>query len=575
MRYDSTIRAFQGTLSNFSFKTEALFPEEFAIKRFQKKFQVPDRSILLALKEQCWENWISYDLNLRRITTRDFLPFPALYRARLELHKLLSNFKYGDVDFPKGSEFSPTFGHNSIEARLCKSKWTCTHDNFEEFSKTVFSHVSLKRAFRQRYHKWFQSHRFNVSQRQADNLIYFRFLDLMKDHRKATFMAFQWKLSRIVEFTQGSRFSSVPKNNETRRPINIEPFGNIIVQRRIGNGLRAILKNRLNIDLDTLSKDHRLRICESKWATIDLKNASDSISLALCEFLLPKAFYSMLLKSRSALILGPDRDYHLIEKVSSMGNGFTFELMTLILTAIAHQLDPNSSVFGDDIIISNYKADELVSILEGIGFAVNTEKSFIFSKFRESCGGNYHDDYGYIESYDFKYPTSLHDCIVIYNKCLRLSRKSGDFEKLLRALSRHIPKALHGSVESDFFERRIDPTMSGMIPPEFSNFFRSHSFEKLSRRNDHLMKRKLEDFCSRYHYTREEVKFFYGVSHIEKLRSPTLRVLTPRLHYGKYAMYLHAGRRAKDTVSGRGTWVRCLYVSIAGANSRWSHSHLR
>lgn len=570
----STIRAFQGTLSNFVFKDVSTFPEAFAVKRFLKKFQVPDRKIDSALKAKGWNDWISYDLNLRRIQPRDFMKFPPLYRARLEIHDLLRNFRYGDVDFPKGSEVSPTFGHNSIEARLCKSKWTCTYDNFTEFAKVVYNHVSLKRAFRQRYYKWFRNQKFNISKKQADVYVYNECVKQFKDHRKATFEAFEWKLSRIVTLVQGSRFSTVPKNNEMRRPINVEPFGNIIVQRRIGNGLRSVLKNRLNIDLDTLSQTHRRKICESSVATIDLKNASDSISLTLCEFLLPKAFYSVLLNARSPWILGPDKGYYPIEKISSMGNGFTFELMTLILTVLARQFDNQASVFGDDIIIDNQHAESLITLLEGVGFQVNKEKSFISSPFRESCGGNYHDDFGYIESYDFKYPESIHDCIVIYNKTLRLSVKYDNFWRLRTALHRHIPKALHGIVEFDFFSREIEPTMSGMIPPEFCNFFRSHVFDDLRRSHDHRMRDKLEALTRRYHYKSEDVKFFWAFNHIEKLRTPTLSHLVPRLHYGKYAMYLHAGRRTKDPVSGRGTWTRCLMVSIAGSNSRWTNSHL-
>ena len=54
----STIRAFQGTLSNFVFKGEPTFPEAFAVKRFLKKFQVPDRKIDSALKAKGWDDWI-------------------------------------------------------------------------------------------------------------------------------------------------------------------------------------------------------------------------------------------------------------------------------------------------------------------------------------------------------------------------------------------------------------------------------------------------------------------------------------------------------------------------------------
>ena len=72
--------------------------------------------------------------------------------------------------------------------------------------------------------------------------------------------------------------------------------------------------------------------------------------------------------------------------VSSMGNGFTFELMSLILLGVTRFYSANSSVFGDDIIVPLDVAPEVVEAITGLGFLVNKRKSFFDGITRESCG---------------------------------------------------------------------------------------------------------------------------------------------------------------------------------------------
>jgi hypothetical protein len=48
-------------------------------------------------------------------------------------------------------------------------------------------------------------------------------------------------------------------------------------------------------------------------------------------------------------------------------------------------------VYGDDIIIPVNYTDAVVDTLESYGLKVNIDKSFRFSQFRESCGGDFYD----------------------------------------------------------------------------------------------------------------------------------------------------------------------------------------
>jgi hypothetical protein len=76
--------------------------------------------------------------------------------------------------------------------------------------------------------------------------------------------------------------------------------------------------------------------------------------------------------------------YH---KFSSMGNGCTFGLESLIFAAAARAVGSRDfCVYGDDIIIETELYEPLVTLLSALGFTTNSEKSFNQGPFRESCG---------------------------------------------------------------------------------------------------------------------------------------------------------------------------------------------
>jgi hypothetical protein len=394
---------------------------------------------------------------------------------------------------------------------------------------------------------------------------------LYKKYRNSdrlAFKIFQWKLERILVFVHGSRFSSVPKDVTKNRPINVEPFGNLVVQRTIGNGIRKIIKDRFKLDLDNLATIHRYRIRDvDKIATIDLKNCSDAITMSLCNFLLPPHLLRLIVQSRSAMVYGADDNYHVIRKVSSMGNGFTFELMTLILLSLARSMDSSASVFGDDIIIKTELSGDLIHHLESVGFTVNQEKSFTSGPFRESCGANYHQDYGYIESYDFLYPESIGDCVVIFNKAVRLGLIYPSFKSLSDTLLRVIPHVLHGGTDDKFLALKaldlIPATHDEALA--FPSFFvtpRSYSKRRIPR--------KVDERLREMNYNPAEFRLVPGFEFKSKLRSPTVKHLHVHAHWAKVLMYLASGRRAKDVISDKGKWAKIWFV-----NSGSQHFRLR
>lgn len=536
MDIQGTISAYQSILANWDFKEPQSFSENFAITRYQKKMQKPDPTAASALADSCFNEFVDFDAGLPDSIIH---PSGEWYRARLLLHSWIrGDWRRSPLDFPTGSSFLPTRGANSIESRLSRGRWTCTPENFIEFSRLVYNHKALKRAFRRRYTRWYRDQGFGESMKLSDRILWSRLGCKTK--------VFQWKLERVVTFVRGSRFSTVPKNNDARRPINLEPLGNILVQRQQGVFLRDCLRRSLGIDLTELQHVHRRRISSLKNATIDLKNASDSVSLALCSFLLPSWFFRDLLSSRSPMLYGLDGDYHIPRKISSMGNGFTFELMTVILTAVCRTLDPQASVYGDDIIIDATAAPRLIELLNEVGFVVNRDKSFIKGKFRESCGGNFHEDEGYIPSFDFEFPETIADCALIYNKCAILAERYPAFEELRVQLERRTPNALRG----------------GPLPSELKAAYESFTWDSKAdlpiffaidgkRRHN----RKTDVTAKALQLPRNSVYVVPVLKYLPDVISKTPDHLNAKWHWAKYEMYLHAGRRCDDIRTGGGRWV--------------------
>nr|WKV33425.1 MAG: RNA-dependent RNA polymerase [Riboviria sp.] len=199
-----------------------------------------------------------------------------------------------------------------------------------------------------------------------------------------------------LEVVDGNKVTTVPKNAKTDRVIAIEPDWNMFCQRGIGTMIRHRLQTRLGLLCKTAQEENKALALEGsltgEFATIDLRSASDSVSLALCELLLPPDWYRAMLLTRSESGLVGDKVVT-YEKISSMGNGFTFELETLLFWGITKAVCGRGriAVYGDDIICPAMFGEQVVSALVHCGFEVNTKKTFLSGPFRESCGGHYHN----------------------------------------------------------------------------------------------------------------------------------------------------------------------------------------
>lgn len=192
----------------------------------------------------------------------------------------------------------------------------------------------------------------------------------------------------------GSRFASVPKTFLVDRGIEINPLINAFFQRGIGLWIRKRLRC-YGIDLTDQSANQRLARIGSllnDLATIDLSMASDTIAYALVLDLLPPDWFNLLDAFRVGRIQMPDGSWVIQEKFSAMGNGFTFELESLIFYALLVSTcgpDEIVSVYGDDLICPSHRFGQVTDNLKLLGFIPNIAKSFGSGPFRESCGKDY------------------------------------------------------------------------------------------------------------------------------------------------------------------------------------------
>ena len=206
------------------------------------------------------------------------------------------------------------------------------------------------------------------------------------------------QVEELFEVVPGNKVTTVPKNAKTNRTIAIEPDLNMYVQKGLGKLIRQRLK-RVSVDLDDQTWNQRLAKEASitgNFATIDLSSASDTVCLELVSQLLPPDWFDAIKQCRSERGIMPDGSMITYQKVSSMGNGFTFELESLIFWAICSSvislLKPASrrlAVYGDDLIVPVEICHTVLWLLKYLGFTPNTKKTFLHGPFRESCGKHY------------------------------------------------------------------------------------------------------------------------------------------------------------------------------------------
>lgn len=228
---------------------------------------------------------------------------------------------------------------------------------------------------------------------------------------------------------EAAEVAFVPKNYKIKRVVCVEPLLGTYFQKGIGSYIRKKLQfNGVDLSQQTHNQKAAYEAQQRGLATADFTSASDTIATRAVLDLLPIDWYLVLDTFRTPKAKLPSGEVIQLEKFSSMGNGFTFELESLIFYAAAYAVVKLGSgrvdeiyVYGDDVILPKEDFARYREFTAYLGFTINMEKSFVEGKFFESCGVDIYDGTNVRSFYlknDLRDDFNIYEC---YNSLLAIS----------------------------------------------------------------------------------------------------------------------------------------------------------
>lgn len=219
----------------------------------------------------------------------------------------------------------------------------------------------------------------------------------------------EWYQS-LSRLDQGqAKVVAVPKDSRGPRLISCEPLEFQWIQQGLGRKLMSFLEsNRLTkgqINFTDQSVNQAISLESSlsrEYATIDLKDASDRVSVELVQVIFKRCpdLLRALLACRTSETKLPDGRIVVLNKFAPMGSALCFPVEAfcfwiILVSALrrhhrnmVQQADWMRKVFvyGDDIIIPTDETSLCIQTLEAVNLRVNRQKCCIHGPFRESCG---------------------------------------------------------------------------------------------------------------------------------------------------------------------------------------------
>lgn len=239
-----------------------------------------------------------------------------------------------------------------------------------------------------------------------------------------------------TRLVMGGEYFTVPKDAKTDRGCEKQPSGNLFLQKGVGAMMRKRLrKHGINLSDQSINQRRaREGSVTNDLATWDGRNASNSLCREMVREVLWYCpdWYWFMDSVRTHRVKLPDGTWHELEMFSAMGNGFTFELESLLFYCLAkatadhYDLKGLVTVYGDDMIFPTSWYSLVVETFTHMGIQTNEDKSFITGPFRESCGGDYYLGQRVTPLYLKKPIKGLADMIRLANRIREVAIKWGD-----------------------------------------------------------------------------------------------------------------------------------------------------
>lgn len=204
------------------------------------------------------------------------------------------------------------------------------------------------------------------------------------------------------DFFDGERPAKVclvPKDSRGPRLISCEPAAMQWIQqgqrRALYDHVETQPLTRFNVFFTNQQPNQFGALLGSKtgaYATLDLKEASDRVTVGIVQLLFPADIVRCLMASRSLSTKLPDGQEIMLRKFAPMGSAVCFPILALTIWSLLsagttdQDIRDGILVYGDDVIVPAEYASTAVETLEAFGLRVNANKSCMSGRFRESCG---------------------------------------------------------------------------------------------------------------------------------------------------------------------------------------------
>lgn len=204
--------------------------------------------------------------------------------------------------------------------------------------------------------------------------------------------------NQLVTTLPSARVILVPKDSRGPRLISCEPLENQWIQQGIKDKLVKLLETHretcghVNFTDQTINRNLALLgSVDGTYCTLDLKDASDRVSVELVKRVFPSVMVDALMACRTDSTQLPDGRVLTLAKFAPMGSALCFPILaSLVWLALTSGRDACSRkttyVYGDDIIVQRTDVPRAIKRLEAVGLLVNRHKSCTSGFFRESCG---------------------------------------------------------------------------------------------------------------------------------------------------------------------------------------------
>lgn len=386
-----------------------ILADALVVHRIRNKYELEDITKDKARALRSIQKMVQYDkgtgfrsFDYRSLSRDDRAIFLG---AQAWLKRVLKTYKLPTVAsrFPSGESVVSTAGFVGFSDKLgLDSQWTCNVGSLSYAADLAYNTASLKRVVRERFNSLYDSKIMRAGWGDTSN-------------GRATFR----RMFKAVVDIEPARITTVPKNSVDDRVISMEPTWAMVCQLQCASALRECLLKE-GIDITHQAVLNGAACALRSQATIDFRNASNSNWLKPIEQMWPRHVVRDLKRFRSECFIVPGErgdDYEMFNMLSPMGNGFTFEVMTMTILAIARQFDETAFVFGDDLIVNQNVSAAVITFMGKLGWVVNHDKTFTEGNFRESCGSFWDVQASKrLVSFDFTRPRDLYDVTVLANK---------------------------------------------------------------------------------------------------------------------------------------------------------------